>query len=112
MGKGTKRKNAGVGVDFRRVKAKVGKKLPRAANATDTSFRSRSIALPEQSVLQDKAGAAVTSRNLTLKARRGGPGRRAALQGARAAGGVAMAGAGRRRCSVELGPWLQPPLPV
>ena len=69
MGKGQKRKNAGVGVDFRRVKHKVGKKLPKAQNETDTSFKSRSITLPEQSALQDKAGAAVTHRNLTLKVR-------------------------------------------
>lgn len=67
MGKGTKRKNAGVGVDFRRVKHKVGKKLPKAQNQTDTSFKSRSITLPEQSLNQDKSGAAVTHRNLTLK---------------------------------------------
>ncbi|GAB4823624.1 hypothetical protein N2152v2_010670 [Parachlorella kessleri] len=67
MGKGQKRKNAGVGVDFRRVKHKVGKKLPKAQNETDTSFKSRSITLPEQSALQDKTGAAVTHRNLTLK---------------------------------------------
>lgn len=75
MGKGQKRKNPGVGVDFRRVKHKVGKKLPRAQNETDTSFKSRSINLPDQSVLADKSGAAVTSRNLTLKVRAGGPGR-------------------------------------
>ena len=67
MPKGHKRKNAGVGVDFKRAKHKVGKKLPAAQNATDTSFSARSIALPEQSITADKTGAAVTHRNLTLK---------------------------------------------
>lgn len=67
MPKGHKRKNAGVGVDFRKVKHKVGKKLPRAQNATDTTVRARAISLPEQSLGADKGGAAVTQRNLTLK---------------------------------------------
>jgi len=67
MGKGTKRKNPGVGVDFRKVKHKVGKKLPKAQNETRTDFQSRSINLPNQSITLDKAGAAVSERNLTLK---------------------------------------------
>lgn len=46
----------------------VGKKLPRAQNQTDTNFKSRTISLAEQSVATDKAGQAVTTRNLTLKA--------------------------------------------
>lgn len=64
---GNKRRNPGVGVDFRRVKHKVGKKLQKAANDTRTDFQSRSINLPTQSVTNDKAGAAVSDRNLTLK---------------------------------------------
>ena len=67
MGKVQKKKNAGVGVVFKRVRHKVGKKLPRAQNQTDTNFKSRSISMPEQSVGADKGGAAVTHRNLTLK---------------------------------------------
>ena len=63
-----KKKNAGVGVDFKRAKHRVGKKLPRAQNATDTSFKSRTLSLAEQSVAADKEGQAVTGRNLTLKA--------------------------------------------
>ncbi|KAL4439859.1 hypothetical protein ABPG75_002860 [Micractinium tetrahymenae] len=63
----TKKKNTGVGVDFKKVKHKVGKKLPRAQNQTDTNFKSRTISLAEQSVATDKAGQAVTTRNLTLK---------------------------------------------
>ena len=57
-----------MGVDFKRVKHRVGKKLPRAQNQTDTSFKSQAISLAEQSVATDKAGLAVTGRNLTLKA--------------------------------------------
>jgi pre-rRNA-processing protein IPI1 len=69
MGKPSKRKNPGVGVDFRKVKHKVGKKLPKAQNDTNTDFKSRSINLSTQSIAQDKAGAAVSERNLTLKVR-------------------------------------------
>lgn len=67
MGKGKKRKNPGVGVDFRKVKHKVGKKLPKAQNETKTDFQHRSINLPNQSVARDKEEAAVSERNLTLK---------------------------------------------
>lgn len=67
MAKGTKRKKAGVGVDFRRVKSKVGKKLPKAQNDTDVTFKSRAINLPGQSLNEDKSGQAVTLRNLTLQ---------------------------------------------
>ncbi len=71
MGKGIikrKTKNPGVGVDFKRVKHKVGKKLPRARNETDTDFKSRSINLPNQAALrEDRSEAAVNYQNLTLK---------------------------------------------
>ena len=62
-----KRKNPGVGVDFSRVKQKVGKKLAPAANETNTQVRARTINLPSQSLAADKSGSAVTHRNLTLK---------------------------------------------
>lgn len=70
MGRGVKRKknNPGVGVDFKRVKTKVGKKLPKAQNETDTSFKAASINLPNQVLREEeKEGAAVNSHNLTLK---------------------------------------------
>ena len=67
MAKGTKRKKAGVGIDFRRVKSKVGKKLPKAQNETDMSFKSKSINLPGQSLTEDKTGLAVSQRNLTTQ---------------------------------------------
>lgn len=34
--------------DFQKVKLKVGKKKPRADNATNTNFRTRGICLPDQ----------------------------------------------------------------
>lgn len=61
-----KAKNTGVGIDFKRAKHKVGRKLPKAQNATDTNFKSRAITLPAQTVGDDK-GSAVTKRNLSLK---------------------------------------------
>lgn len=61
-----KAKNAGVGIDFKKAKHKVGKKLPKAQNATDTNFKSKAITLPAQTV-GDMKGSAVTQKNLTLK---------------------------------------------
>jgi hypothetical protein len=49
----------------------VGKVLPRAQNDTSVAFRSKAITLPGQSVAADRAGAAVSSHNLTLKVPRG-----------------------------------------
>ncbi|GMH32998.1 hypothetical protein BSKO_00832 [Bryopsis sp. KO-2023] len=67
MGTGRKRKNAGVGIDFKKAKHKVGKKLKKAQNETDTTIKSQAIHMPDQSLANDKEGKAVTSRNLTLK---------------------------------------------
>lgn len=47
--------------------AQVGRSLPRAQNDTSVAFRSKAITLPGQSVAADRAGAAVSSHNLTLK---------------------------------------------
>ena len=52
--------------DFKRVKAKVGRKAPKPATHTDTSFQTRRLVLREQSVVADKGGAAVSSHNLTI----------------------------------------------
>ena len=62
-----RKKNPGVGVDFKRVKHKVGKKLPAAQNATDTSVRAKRINLPSQSLAADKIGTPVSDHNLSLK---------------------------------------------
>ncbi|GIL45606.1 hypothetical protein Vafri_2810, partial [Volvox africanus] len=68
MGKLKKKtRNPGVGIDFKKVKHKVGKKLPRAQNDTDTNFKSRSINLPNQAVREDRSNIAVNFQNLTLK---------------------------------------------
>ena len=70
MGKpGKRKKNPGVGIDFKRAKHKVGKKLPQAQNATDTSFKAGSIVLGTQSLAVDRQGLAVSSHSLTVKVR-------------------------------------------
>ena len=50
-----KRKNPGVGVDFKRVKSKVGRKLKRV-NETNTDFKTKSINLPSQNILRESGG--------------------------------------------------------
>lgn len=64
-----RKKNPGVGIDFKRAKHKVGKKLPKAQNETDTTVRASRLVLAEQSVAVDKSGVATTSRNVSLKVR-------------------------------------------
>ncbi|KAI6677920.1 hypothetical protein NL676_038716 [Syzygium grande] len=55
------------GIDFKKIKRKVGRKLPPPKNATNTEIKSRAIVLPEQSVASDRAGLAVNKKGLTLK---------------------------------------------
>ena len=50
--------------DFKKVKLKVGKKLQPAQNATDTSFKSRSIFVPIQ---LNQTSEPTNQRNQTLK---------------------------------------------
>lgn len=59
-------KNAGVGIDFKKARHKVGKRLPKAKNDTNTNFKSRAISLADQNIGLQK-GAIVSDRNLTLK---------------------------------------------
>eukprot|EP00798_Chlamydomonas_sp_ICE-L_P013490 gene13490-19348_t len=67
-GKGKKKGgNKGVGIDFKKVKHKVGKKLAKAQNETDVDFRSKSINMPSQAVQEDKDGLNVNFHNLTLQ---------------------------------------------
>lgn len=61
-GKMTKRKRQD---DFQKVKLKVGKKKPKADNATNVSFRSKGIHLPEQ-LKRDESGP-TTHRQLGIK---------------------------------------------
>ena len=53
--------------DFQKVKLKVGKKLQPAQNATDTSFKSRSVFIPNQ--LHKLDNEPTNQRNQTLKVR-------------------------------------------
>lgn len=55
------------GVDFKKIKRKIGRKLPLPKNTTNTEIKSKAIILPEQSVASDKAGLAVSKKGLTLK---------------------------------------------
>ncbi|XP_024029744.1 uncharacterized protein LOC21385805 isoform X1 [Morus notabilis] len=55
------------GVDFKKIKRKIGRKLPPPKNATNTEIKSKAIILPEQSVASEKAGLAVNKKGLTLK---------------------------------------------
>ncbi|EPQ29108.1 uncharacterized protein PFL1_03397 [Pseudozyma flocculosa PF-1] len=57
-------KSKGKHADFQKTKLKLGKGKQQANNATDTSFRSRTIALPQQSINKDNSTRLVTSRNL------------------------------------------------
>lgn len=55
------------GVDFKKIKRKVGRKLPPPNNSTNTEIKSKAIVLPEQSVAAEKGGLAVNKKGLTLK---------------------------------------------
>lgn len=55
------------GIDFKKIKRKIGRKLPPPKNTTNTDIKSKAIILPEQSVASDKAGLAVSKKGLTLK---------------------------------------------
>ncbi|KAI0504412.1 hypothetical protein KFK09_015364 [Dendrobium nobile] len=55
------------GLDFKKIKRKVGRRLPPPKNSTDTSIKSKAIILPEQSVATEKAGLPVNNKGLTLR---------------------------------------------
>ncbi|MFS8032386.1 putative pre-rRNA-processing protein Ipi1 [Helianthus anomalus] len=55
------------GVDFKKIRRKVGRKLPPPKNTTNTEVKSKAIILPEQSLASEKAGLAVSKKGLTLK---------------------------------------------
>ncbi|ORX63215.1 hypothetical protein DM01DRAFT_1331283 [Hesseltinella vesiculosa] len=61
-----KKKRAAKQEDFKKKKLKVGKGKALPDNYTDTSFTSKSISLPNQSITEDKSQQITTSRNLTL----------------------------------------------
>ncbi|GJN26936.1 hypothetical protein PR202_gb14904 [Eleusine coracana subsp. coracana] len=55
------------GIDFKKYKHKVGRKLPPPKNATNTEIKFKAIVLPEQSMASERAGMAVNKRGLTLR---------------------------------------------
>ncbi|ORZ03535.1 Rix1 complex component [Syncephalastrum racemosum] len=61
-----KKKRKAQNEDFKKKKIKVGKKKPLPDNYTNTSFATKSISLPNQSVTENKSQHATTKRNLTL----------------------------------------------
>ncbi|CAH2036339.1 unnamed protein product [Thlaspi arvense] len=54
-------------IDFKKIKRKLGRKLPPPKNATNTEIKSKSIILPEQIAVAEKSGFATSKKNLTLK---------------------------------------------
>ncbi|KAJ0266271.1 Ipi1_N domain-containing protein [Hirschfeldia incana] len=54
------------GIDFKKIKRKLGRKLPPPKNATNTEIKSQAIVLPEQSVGAEKSGLATSKKGLTL----------------------------------------------
>ncbi|KAB1219903.1 Testis-expressed sequence 10 protein [Morella rubra] len=65
--KASSKKQQKRGVDFKKIKRKIGKKLPPPKNAMNTEIKSKAIILPEQSVASEKEGLAVNKKGLTLK---------------------------------------------
>ncbi|KAK4371770.1 hypothetical protein RND71_007154 [Anisodus tanguticus] len=63
----SKKKQQKRGVDFKKIRRKIGRKLPPPQNATNTEIKSKAIILPEQSIASEKAGLAVSKKGLTLK---------------------------------------------
>ncbi|XP_019425729.1 PREDICTED: uncharacterized protein LOC109334416 isoform X2 [Lupinus angustifolius] len=55
------------GVDFKKIRRKIGRKLPPPNNTTNTEIKSKAIILPEQSIAAEKVGLAVNKKGLTLK---------------------------------------------
>ncbi|CAI5492748.1 unnamed protein product [Closterium sp. Naga37s-1] len=54
------------GVDFKKVRSKVGRKLPPPSNETKTTVKAKTIVLPGQKLLDDRSQAAVSQRGHTL----------------------------------------------
>ncbi|CAH8272375.1 unnamed protein product [Arabidopsis lyrata] len=65
--KGLAKKQQKKGIDFKKIKRKLGRKLPPPNNATNTEIKSKAIILHEQSVAAEKDGLATSKKGLTLK---------------------------------------------
>ncbi|XP_072974197.1 uncharacterized protein [Typha angustifolia] len=55
------------GVDFKKIKHKIGRKLLPPKNSTNTEIKSKAIVLPEQSISVERRGMVVDKRGLTLQ---------------------------------------------
>ena len=66
MGKNKRRKKQNE-ADFKKVKLKVGKKLPKGTNETQTSFKSQRIVVPSQDLT--KEGQLTNVKKQSLKVR-------------------------------------------
>ncbi|XP_072953458.1 uncharacterized protein [Typha angustifolia] len=55
------------GVDFKKIKHKIGRKLLPPKNSTNTQIKSKAIVLPEQSMSIERRGMVVDKRGLTLQ---------------------------------------------
>ncbi|KAG6474470.1 hypothetical protein ZIOFF_068407 [Zingiber officinale] len=55
------------GVDFKKIRHKIGRKLPPPKNATIVQIKSKAIVLPQQSIASEKEGLAVNKKGLTLR---------------------------------------------
>ncbi|KAH8494166.1 hypothetical protein H0E87_020797, partial [Populus deltoides] len=65
--KGSSKKQQKRGIDFKKIKRKIDRKLPPPKNTTNTEIKSNAIVLPKQSAASEKAGLAVSKKGLTLK---------------------------------------------
>ncbi|CAN1144099.1 Testis-expressed protein 10 [Linum perenne] len=65
--KASSKKQQKRGIDFKKIKRKIGRKLPPPKNTTNTEVKWKAIVLPEQSVASVKTGLAVSKKGLTLK---------------------------------------------
>ena len=52
--------------DFKKTTKKIGKPAPKAANYTNTNFKTRKISLNEQTIMHDKEFELTTTRNLSI----------------------------------------------
>ncbi|KAG6485677.1 hypothetical protein ZIOFF_054240 [Zingiber officinale] len=55
------------GVDFKKIRHKIGRRLPPPKNATNVQIKSKAIVLPQQSIASEKEGLAVNKKGLTLR---------------------------------------------
>ena len=65
--KAAKKKHAAGKSDFAKVRHKVGRKVPQAANATNTTVKAKRVVLAGQTLGADRADRVLTSRGLAVE---------------------------------------------